>query len=48
MADSRDDPRVFLVDPEQRGVLPLDDSGRAITRHKNNRPVLRKLGGYFL
>lgn len=25
MADSRDDPRVFLVDPEQRGVLPLDE-----------------------
>ena len=25
MADSRDDPRVYLVDPEQRGVLPLDE-----------------------
>lgn len=25
MAESRDDPRVFLVDPEQRGVLPLDE-----------------------
>ena len=25
MADSRDDPRVFLVNPEQRGVLPLDE-----------------------
>lgn len=24
MADSRDDPRVFLVDPERRGVIPLD------------------------
>jgi leucyl/phenylalanyl-tRNA--protein transferase len=24
MADSRDDPRVFLIDPEQRGVIPLD------------------------
>lgn len=24
MADSRDDPRVFLVEPQQRGVLPLD------------------------
>jgi leucyl/phenylalanyl-tRNA---protein transferase len=24
MADSRDDPRVFLVDPEERGVIPLD------------------------
>jgi leucyl/phenylalanyl-tRNA--protein transferase len=25
MADSRDDPRVFLVDPQRRGVLPLDE-----------------------
>ena len=25
MADSRDDDRVFLVDPERRGVLPLDE-----------------------
>ena len=25
MADSRDDPRVYLVDPESRGVLPLDE-----------------------
>lgn len=24
MSDSRDDPEVFLVDPEQRGILPLD------------------------
>ena len=24
MADSRDDPSLFLVDPEQRGLLPLD------------------------
>ncbi len=24
MADSRDDPRIFLIDPERRGVLPLD------------------------
>lgn len=24
MADSRDDPRLFLVEPELRGVLPLD------------------------
>lgn len=24
MADARDDPRLFLVDPERRGVLPLD------------------------
>ncbi|MBI1338607.1 leucyl/phenylalanyl-tRNA--protein transferase [bacterium] len=24
MADSRDDPRLFIVDPEHRGVFPLD------------------------
>src|SRR3546814_6807412 len=24
MADARDDERVFLIDPERRGVLPLD------------------------
>src|SRR5690242_11799523 len=24
MADARDDDRVFLIDPERRGVLPLD------------------------
>ena len=24
MAEARDDPRVFLIDPEARGVLPLD------------------------
>ena len=24
MGEARDDPRIFLVDPEQRGVIPLD------------------------
>ena len=24
MADARDDDRVFLIDPERRGILPLD------------------------
>lgn len=24
MADSRDDPRIFLLDPDERGVIPLD------------------------
>jgi leucyl/phenylalanyl-tRNA---protein transferase len=24
MAEARDDPRIFLIDPERRGVLPLD------------------------
>lgn len=25
MAESRDDPRIFLLDPDERGILPLDD-----------------------
>lgn len=25
MADSRADPRIFLLDPDERGILPLDD-----------------------
>lgn len=25
MAESRDDPRLFLIDPEARGVLPIED-----------------------
>ncbi|MEM7493629.1 MAG: leucyl/phenylalanyl-tRNA--protein transferase [Pseudomonadota bacterium] len=25
MADSRDDPRLFIMDPDRRGILPLDD-----------------------
>ena len=25
MADARDDPNLFLVDPDMRGILPLDD-----------------------
>ena len=25
MADARDDPTLFLVDPDMRGILPLDD-----------------------
>jgi len=24
MADSRDDPRVFLLNPDERGIIPLD------------------------
>jgi leucyl/phenylalanyl-tRNA--protein transferase len=25
MGDARDDPNLFLVDPDMRGILPLDD-----------------------
>lgn len=25
MAEGRDDPRIYLLDPDQRGILPLDD-----------------------
>ena len=34
MAESRDDPEIFWVDPRQRGVLPLDDFriSRSLTR----------------
>jgi len=24
MAEARDDPRIFLLDPDERGVIPLD------------------------
>ena len=24
MGEARDDPRIFLVEPEQRGIIPLD------------------------
>ena len=42
MAESRDDPQVFWVDPKQRGVLPLDRFHIAKSLHK----VLKK--GEFL
>ena len=25
MADARDDPNLFLIDPDQRGIIPLDN-----------------------
>lgn len=42
MAESRDDPQVFWVDPKQRGVLPLDRFHISKSLHK----VLKK--GEFL
>jgi leucyl/phenylalanyl-tRNA--protein transferase len=36
MADARDDARVFLIDPEQRGVLPM---GRFHVSHRMARTV---------
>ncbi|HAD86574.1 MAG TPA: leucyl/phenylalanyl-tRNA--protein transferase [Rhodospirillaceae bacterium] len=42
MAESRDDPQVFWVDPKQRGVLPLDRFHISKSLHK----ILRK--GEFL
>jgi leucyl/phenylalanyl-tRNA--protein transferase len=42
MAESRDDPQVFWVDPKQRGVLPLD----SFHISKSLRKVLRR--GEFL
>ena len=38
MADARDDERVFLVDPQRRGVIPLDrfHVGRRLARTVRN------------
>ena len=38
MADSRDDPRIFLLDPDERGIIPLD--GLHIS--KSLRKTIRK------
>lgn len=38
MADSRDDPSIFFVDPEERGIIPLD--GFHVSR--SLRKVIRK------
>lgn len=43
MAESRDDPTVFWVDPERRGVLPLDGFHASRSLHRSLRrlaPVL--------
>ena len=40
MADSADDPSIFLLDPDQRGIIPLD--GLKIS--KSLRKTLRKAG----
>lgn len=38
MADSRDDPRIFLMDPEERGIIPLDGLhiSRSLTKFMRN------------
>ena len=41
MADSRDDPTIYFVDPEERGIIPLD--GLHVSR--SLRKVIRK-GGF--
>ena len=32
MAESRDDPRIFIIEPEQRGVIPLDEINAGFDR----------------
>lgn len=38
MADSRDDPRIFLMDPDERGIIPLDGLhiSRSLTKFIRN------------
>jgi len=40
MADSRDDPRVFLLDPDERGIVPLDGLhiSRSLKKFMRNMP----------
>jgi len=40
MADSRDDPRVFLLDPDERGIIPLDGLhiSRSLKKFMKNMP----------
>jgi len=40
MADSRDDPRVFLLDPDERGIIPLDGLhvSRSLRKFMRNMP----------
>jgi leucyl/phenylalanyl-tRNA--protein transferase len=40
MADSRDDPRVFLLDPDERGIIPLDGLhiSRSLKKFIRNMP----------
>lgn len=41
MADSRDDPRVFLINPDFRGILPLEDLhiSRSLRKFIRNMPL---------
>lgn len=41
MADSRDDPRVFLLDPDERGIIPLDGLhiSRSLKKFMRNMPL---------
>ncbi len=40
MADSRDDPRVFLLDPDERGIIPLDSLhvSKSLKKFMKNMP----------
>ena len=49
MADARDDDRVFLIDPERRGVLPLDrfHVGRRLARTVRGEPFDIRIDSAF-
>ncbi|MDP6565087.1 MAG: leucyl/phenylalanyl-tRNA--protein transferase [Alphaproteobacteria bacterium] len=49
MSESRDDPNLFWVDPEQRGVLPLDDFhlSRRLRRTVRAEPFEISVDGAF-
>jgi leucyl/phenylalanyl-tRNA---protein transferase len=49
MADARDDERVFLIDPERRGVLPLDrfHVGRRLARTVRSEPFEIRVDSAF-
>ena len=49
MAEGRDDPRLFFVDPDKRGVIPLDEFhvSRKLRRTVRRRPFEIRCNGDF-
>jgi len=49
MADSRDDPRVFLLDPDERGIIPLDGLhiSRSLKKFMRNMPFTITIDAAF-
>lgn len=50
MAESRDDPDVFWVEPRWRGILPLDDFhiSRSLARHMRRTPFEVRIDSDFM